>query len=57
MAVQIIKPVDTKLPMNPLTVEADIETEDEFAWISLLCCSYGVYATGADLDLEEDIDA
>ena len=56
MAVQIIKPVDTKLPMNPLTVEKEAETEEEFAWISLLCCSYSVPHTGADLDLEEDID-
>ena len=42
MAVQIIKPVDTEFPMEPLTVEADTATEEEFAWLSLLCCSYGV---------------
>ena len=56
MAVQIIKPVDTKLPMNPLTVEKEAETEDEFAWVSLLCCSYGVYATHIDPDSEEDMN-
>lgn len=56
MAVQIIKPVDNGFPMESLTVEADTETEDEFAWVSLLCCSYGVYATCADPDSEEDID-
>ena len=56
MAVQIINPVDTGFPTSPLTVEADTETEEEFAWVSLLCCSYGVYATGADPDSEEDIE-
>ena len=56
MAVQIIKPVDTGFPMEPLTVEADTATEEEFAWVSLLCCSYGVYATHIDTDSEEDID-
>ena len=56
MAVQIIKPADTELPMNPLTVEKEAETEDQFAWISLLCCSYGTYHTGSDVDWETDID-
>ena len=56
MAVQIINPVDTRFPMSPLTVEADTETEDQFAWVSLLCCSYGVYDTSTDADWEEDID-
>jgi hypothetical protein len=57
MAVQIINPVDTGVPMNPLTVEADTETEEEFTWVSLLCCSYGHYYTDAGTDWEEDIDA
>ncbi len=56
MAVQVINPVDTEFPMSPLTVEADTETEEEFAWISLLCCSYGHYETGIDTDWEEDSD-
>ena len=56
MAVQIINPVDTEFPMSPLTVEADTVTEEEFAWISLLCCSYGHYYTHIDTDWEEDID-
>lgn len=56
MAVQIIKPVDTGFPMESLTVEADTANEDEFAWVSLLCCSYGTYETHIDTDWEEDID-
>ncbi len=56
MAVQIINPVDTGFPMSPLTVETETETEEEFAWISLLCCTYGNYATHIDDDWEEDID-
>ena len=57
MAVQIIKPVDTGFPMESLTVEADTETEDECAWVSLLCCTYSVhYHTDTDTDWEEDID-
>ena len=57
MAVQIINSVDTGLPMNPLTVETEAETEEEFAWVSLLCCSYGVqYHTDTDTDWNEDID-
>ena len=56
MAVQIVKPVDTKLPMNPLTVETDTETEDEFEWVSLLCCSYSTLKTTIDTDWDEDID-
>ena len=56
MAVQIINPVDTGFPMSPLTVEADTETEEEFTWVSLLCCSYGTYATHIDTDWEEDIN-
>ena len=54
MAVQIINPVDTSFPMSPLTIEA--ETEDQFTWVSLLCCTYGTYATHIDTDWEEDID-
>lgn len=56
MAVQIVKPIDTKLPMNPVTVEEDTTSEDEFAWVSLLCCSYTNYVTHIDIDWEEDID-
>ena len=56
MAVQIINPVDTGFPMNPLTVEADTASEEEFAWVSLLCCSYSTYKTSDDTDWEEDID-
>ena len=56
MAVQIVKPVDTVLPMSPLTVEAGVETEEEFTWLPLLCCTYGNYHTGPDLDSEEDMD-
>ena len=56
MAVQIINPVDTGFPMSPLTVEADTTTEDQFAWVSLLCCSYGTYHTGSDADWDEEID-
>ena len=56
MAVQIINPVDNGFPMSSLTVEADTETEEEFAWVSLLCCSYAYYHTGDDPDSEEDID-
>ena len=40
MAVQIVKPVETELPINPLTVEAGTENEDQFTWVSLLCCTY-----------------
>ena len=56
MAVQIVKPVDTGFPMNPVTVEEDTTSEDQFVWVSLLCCTYGVYATSIDSDWEEDID-
>lgn len=56
MAVQIINPVDNEFPMSSLTVEADTANEEEFAWVSLLCCSYGHYFTGMDIDWEEDID-
>ncbi len=56
MAVQIINPVDNGFPMESLKVEAEAETEEEFAWISLLCCSYGHYETHIDIDWEEDID-
>lgn len=56
MAVQIINPADTGFPMSSLVVEAEAETEDEFAWVSLLCCSYAVYETGSDADWETDID-
>ena len=56
MAVQVINPVDTEFPISPLTVEADAATEAEFAWVSLLCCTYGVYTTGLDTDWDEDID-
>ncbi len=54
MAVQIINPVDTEFPMSPLTVETEAETEDEFAWISLLCCSYHNYVNAIEADWEED---
>ena len=56
MAVQIVKPVDTGFPITPLTVEAGTETEDQFEWISLLCCTYGVYATHIDPDPDDDVD-
>ena len=56
MAIKIVKPVDTEFPMTPATVEGDTETEEEFTWVSLLCCTYGVYHTHLDTDLEEDID-
>ena len=56
MAVQIINPVDTGLPMSPSTVEADTETEEDFTWVSLLCCTYGYYYTTIDTNWEEDID-
>ena len=56
MAVQVINPVDSKFPVESLTVEADTETEDQFAWVSLLCCSYGNYHTHIGPDSEEDID-
>ena len=57
MAVQIINPVDTGLPMSPSTVEADTETEEEFTWISLNCCAYAYYYTYIDDNSEEDINA
>ncbi len=56
MAVQIINPVDTGFPTSSLTVEADTETEEEFTWVSLLCCTYGHYYTHIDTDFEEDIN-
>ena len=56
MAVQIINPVDTGFPMSPLTVEADTETEEEFTWVPLSCCSYAYYQTHIDTDFEEEID-
>lgn len=56
MAVQVINPVDTEFPTSPSTVEADTATEEEFAWVSLLCCSYSTYKTSDDSDWEEDID-
>ena len=56
MAVQIINPVDTGFPMSPLEVETDTHTEEEFVWVSLLCCSYGNYETYIDPAPEEDID-
>lgn len=56
MAVQIVKPVDTGFPIESLTVEEEAENEDEFAWVSLLCCSYTNYVTHIDIDWEEDID-
>ena len=56
MAVQVINPVKTEFPMEALTAEADTETEEEFAWLSLLCCSYGNYHTHINPDSEEDID-
>lgn len=57
MAIQVINPVDSGFPIEPLTVEEDTETEGQFAWVSLLCCTYGVnYHTDTDTDWEEDID-
>ena len=56
MAVQIVKPVDTGFPMNPSTVEADTNTEEEFTWVSLNCCTYTYYQTHIDDDFEDDID-
>lgn len=57
MAVQIVKPVDTGFPMESLTVEKEAENEEEFAWVSLLCCTYSVhYHTDTDTDWEEDIN-
>ena len=56
MAVQVVKPVDTEFPMNPSTVEADAETEEDFTWVSLNCCTYSLYHTHIDDDFEEDID-
>ncbi len=56
MAVQIVKPVDTEFPMPPSTVEADTEIEEEFTWVSLLCCTYAYYSTYIDDDSEEEIN-
>ena len=57
MAVQIINPVDNGFPMSSLTVEADTETEEEFVWVSLLCCSYGTPDhTDINIDWDEDIN-
>ena len=56
MAVQIVKPVDTEFPMGPSTVEADAETEEEFTWVFLNCCTYGYYETYMDPEPEEDLD-
>ena len=56
MAVQVVKPVDTGFPMNPSTVEADTETEEDFTWISLNCCTDGHYRHTDIDDFEEDID-
>ena len=56
MAVQVINPVDTEFPTSPSTVEADTATEEEFEWVSLLCCTYGTHFTHMDVDWKEDID-
>ena len=56
MAVQIVKPVDNGFPMESLAVETDTETEEEFVWVSLLCCTYGNYETHMDTNWDEDID-
>lgn len=63
MAVQIVKPVDTGFPMNPLTVKAGAENENDFTWVSLLCCQYSTSLyhsvptdTDIDADWEEDIE-
>ena len=56
MAVQVVKPVDTEFPMNPSTAEADTDTEAEFTWVSLLCCTYAYYYTHLDDDSEEASD-
>ena len=56
MAVQIVKPVDTEFPMTPSTVEADPQTEEDFTWVSLTCCTYSLYHTHIGDDPEEDVD-
>lgn len=66
MAVKVVKPVDTRLPMSPLTVETGIEieekseteaeTEEELTRVPLLCCSYSTPYTSIDPDWDEDID-
>ena len=55
MAVQIVKPVDTGLPVSSSTAETHTETEEEF-WVSLSCCTYGYYQHTDVDDFEEDID-
>ena len=57
MAVKIINPVDTGFPMTPSTVEADTDTEEDFTWVSLSCCTYAYYQhTDIDDGFEEDVD-
>ena len=57
MAVQVINPVETKFPMSYSAVETEAETEDQFAWVFLLCCTYTTPAySDIDTDLEEDSD-
>lgn len=57
MAVQVINPVDTKFPVSSLAVETEADTEDQFAWVFLLCCTYSTpLQTDIDTDWEEDID-
>ena len=57
MAVQVINPVDTKFPMSSSAVETEAETEDQFAWVFLLCCTYSTpITTDIDTDFEDDID-
>ena len=56
MAVQIVKPVDTEFPIIPSTVEADAETEEDFTWVSLNCCTYGYYHHTDIDDFEDDVD-
>ena len=57
MAIQVVKPVDTGFQMSSSTVEADTDTEEEFTWVSLNCCTYTYYQhTDIDDDFEEDID-
>ena len=57
MAVEIISPMDTKFPMGSMSAEAEAETENPFAWVFLLCCTYATpNHTDIDTDLEEDID-
>ena len=67
MAVKVVKPVDTRLPMSPLTVETGIEIEEkseteaetaeELTRIPLLCCQYSTslhHSVPTDTDIDAD---